>query len=216
MKNYLSYLIIKSLLTVLSALPLKLSLVLGRILGCLAWCLSGKQKRISYKNLRAAFYNSKDTKELKNIIWSMYQHLGLSVSEISHFADLNKAYIDKYINIEGLKYVRGEKDKNKGIIFLTAHFGNWELSSQVVSLLGYPTKVLARQQKTTFIDDILNKYRSLHGCQVVTKGANLKVALRTLRDKKDLGMLADEDVKKGGLEVKFLAELFWLLQGPCL
>ena len=214
MKNYLSYLIIKCCLVILRILPMKMSQILGRILGYLAWSLSGKQKRISYKNLRAAFYKKKDVGVLKNVVWSMYQHLGLSFVEIARFAELDKTYLNKHINISGLEYVEQEKDKEKGIIFLTAHFGNWELSSQIVSILGYPTKVLARQQKTTLIDEILNKYRSLHGCTVVTKGANLKNALRTLRDKEDLGMLADEDVKKDGLNVNFFGRTVSAPQGP--
>lgn len=214
MKNYLSYLIIKCSLSVLCILPLEISLVLGRVLGFLAWCLSNKQKRISYKNLKNAFYNKKDIKELKKIIWSMYQHLGLSFAEIARFGKLDKEYLNKYMDIEGLRYAKQEKEKNKGIIFLTAHFGNWELSSQVASLAGYRTKVLARQQKTTLIDKILNKYRSFHGCVVVTKGANLKVALRALRNKEDLGMLADEDVKKGGLAVNFFGRTVLAPSGP--
>lgn len=214
MKNYLSYLIIKCSLSILYILPLEISLVIGKILGFLVWCLSNKQKRISYKNLKAAFYNKKDIKELKKIIWSMYQHLGLSFAEIARFAKLDKEYLNKYMDMEGLAYANREKEKKKGIIFLTAHFGNWELSSQVASLAGYRTKVLARQQKITLIDKILNKYRSFHGCAVVTKGANLKVALRTLRNKENLGMLADEDVKKGGIAVNFFGRTVLASPGP--
>jgi KDO2-lipid IV(A) lauroyltransferase len=199
---------------ILRIIPLRLSLILGRILGFLVWSVSGKQKRISYKNLRSAFYKKKDIGKIKSIIWSMYQHLGLCLAEIANFARLDKSYIDSYIDVEGFKYIEEEKKKKKGLIFLTAHFGNWELSSQVVSLLGYPTKVLARQQKTTFIDEILNKYRSLHGCKVITKGANLKIALRTLNNQEDLGMLADEDVKKNGAEVKFFGRTVLAPRGP--
>jgi hypothetical protein len=77
-------------------------------------------------------------------------------------------------------------------------------------------KVLARRQKKNFFEKILNRYRNQNGCQVVTKGANLREALRTLNDKKNLGMLADEDVKEGGIFVEFFGRHVSAPKGPAL
>jgi KDO2-lipid IV(A) lauroyltransferase len=216
MKNYLWRSIIKFFLYILYILPLRLSIAIGEFLGVIAWLVSSKQRRIALKNLKIAFSHKKNIKQLNQIVLSLYKHLGMSVAEIARFKKLDESHIDKYIDIEGLDDIVRLKNEGKGVIFLTAHYGNWELSSQAASIKGYPMKVLARRQKKSFIDEILNRHRNQNGCEVVTKGANLRVALRTLKDKKNLGMLADEDVKEGGVFVDFFGRHVSAPKGPAL
>ncbi len=199
---------------ILKNLPLSVSLALGRGLGNIAYFFDVKQRRIGYSNLKAAFSYKKEPGELKKILKGCYKNLGLMIAEIAKFPKLNSRYIQRYIKISGFKEADRIKNEGRGVIFLTAHFGNWELSAQVAGIKNYPMKVLAREQRHTKINDLLNSYRSMNNCEVITKGFSIKSILRSLKDGQILGMLGDQSTSKGGVLVDFLGRKTYTPQGP--
>ncbi|MCK5306692.1 MAG: mitochondrial fission ELM1 family protein [Candidatus Omnitrophica bacterium] len=204
MNTYPAYLAAKFILFVLKCLPLNFALFLGRLMGNMAYLFCAKQKRTGYLNLRAAFSCSKSPAELKRILRGSYKNLGRMLVEIARFPKLNEDWVDSFVSIKGLETVKKAKAKGGGLIFLTGHFGNWELASQVLSIKGYPMQVLVRKQKLNRLNELLNSYRSANNCEVVSKGVGVKAILRSLRKNNTVGMLADQDVRQSGVFVEFL------------
>ena len=201
--DFLGFIIVKALSFILFCTPLGLALWIGRCGGYFACCVNSKRRAIAYANLKSAF-PEKGTAEIKKILKAHYENLGMSVIELLKFSAMGKGYLDRYVEISGVKNIDEAIQRRKGLIFLTAHFGNWEIASLAVSSRGYAMSVFAREQKYTKLNDILNKNRKMTGCRVVTKGFSIREIIKTLKDNGMIGMLGDQDAGANGVFVNFL------------
>lgn len=203
MLDYILSIILRILNLVFRLIPISISLWLGRRLGSMAFVFNKKRRLIAYANLKAAFAKEKSPKELKRLTKKVYQNLVETVVEILNLTKVNKKYVDKYIEIVNLERVQNAAKSGRGTILLTAHFGDWELSSLVGAVIGFPMLVLAREQKMKRVNELLNRLRESKGCRVVRKGISTKNILRALYDHDIIGILSDQDAGKGGTFVNF-------------
>ncbi len=185
-------------------LPLKQSLFLARVIGRVIYAFN-KRKRVAYQNLRAAFAGEKSPSELKAISKKSFENLVMAIAEFLRVPDMDRAYLDKHVRFMGLEKFRSRLQEKKGLIFLAAHFGNWELLSVAGSILGFPMVALARVQKHPRSDAFLNSLRTCKGASVIHKGMPLREILRSLKDGKIVGILSDQDGGRSGTFVKFFS-----------
>ena len=80
-----------------------------------------------------------------------------------------------------LKTSRRPSNTAAGTLFLTAHFGAWELCPFAHALYGHPLKFVVRPIDNPLIDDLVNRYRTLSGNQIIEKKNALKEILTTLK-----------------------------------
>ncbi len=183
-------------------LPLRASLASGRFIGRLAYFAS-KRRKIAYRNLRAAFAGEKSRAEMRRIARRSMENLGLAAIELLRFPDLTTRYVEQHIEFQGLEKFQPYSKEGKGIIFLTAHFGCWELLNATGGIIGYPMLVLARVQKHPRSDEFLNNLRASKGSQVIRKGMPVREILKALKKGEIVGMLSDQDGGKNGSFVRF-------------
>ena len=165
-------LILKSVKTarwVACLLPRRVCLGLMWGIGALIYALS-KRRNVAYRNLRAAFASEKSRRELKNIACRSFQNMALSMGEMLRLPDMDLEYVRRHIEFIGAEKYESLLREKKGVIFLTAHYGNWELLNIAGRIVGYPMVVLARAQKHPRSDAYLNSIRSCKGSQVIRKG----------------------------------------------
>ena len=187
-------------------LPFRLSLFFGWCLGAAIYFFS-KRKKIAYRNLRAAFASEKSPPEMRRIARRSMQKMALCMIEMLRFPDMNRETVDRHVKILGPERFEPCLKEGQGIIFLTAHFGNWELLNVTGGILGYPMVALARVQKHPRSDEFLNSLRSSKGSLVIRKGMPIREILRSLKKGKIVGMLSDQDGGKNGTFVRFFDRL---------
>ncbi len=187
-------------------LPLRFSLGVGRAIGNVVYACT-KRRKIAYRNLRAAFSAEKSRPEMKRIAQASVQNLAMAAIELLRFPDLDQAYIQKHVAIIGTEKFIPTLQSGKGVIFLTAHFGNWELLNVTGGLIGYPMVAIARTQKHPRSDEYLNSLRVSTGCQVIRKGMPTREILRALKKGKIVGILSDQDGGRNGTFVRFFNRL---------
>lgn len=121
--------LMKCLLTLLGALPLKVHHFLGDILSFIIEKVARYRVEDVLINLSRSFPD-KGYKEIKQIKHQFYKHLGEIAAEAVWFGGcrnpkrLRKSHICELQNPEGLKEFF---DATNGIVVLVAHNGNWEL-----------------------------------------------------------------------------------------
>lgn len=214
MADYILYLTVKVKAFFLRLLPLRVSLWAGRSFGSAIYYLVGKRRQVAYANLRAAFRGRYTSAQLNMIIKRIYQNLSQSYVELLRFPRLDEAYVKKYIKVEGAdKIVKSLKEDAKGAIFLTAHFGNWELSSLVGSAYGFKMNVLARWQKLERLNGYLNKMRGSKGARVIFKKDAKEEIMRALKNNEVVGILSDQDGGRRGEFVDFFGRKASIAKG---
>lgn len=166
-----------------------------------------KRSRLAYLNIKCAYDGELDSSGIKKIVRGVYRNLMRNFFELLRFPAIDEKYLKRYTDIRGFGYTDEALKKGKGAIFLTAHFGNWELASAVVPLLGYRLKVLAREQGMPRLNGLLNKYRGSTGADIVYKGISTKMLFKALKENETVGMLVDQDGGKQGYFVEFFGRL---------
>ena len=162
-----------------------------------------KRKKIAYANLKAAFGREKPPCEIKKILKNTYKNYGQTMIEFLRTPAMSADYIRTHSVMDKLELVREAKKRGKGAIYLTAHFGNWELSSLTTAVNGYPIYVLVRPQKMVKMNSLINTFRNKFGCKVVNKGMASREIIKALRDNEIVGILSDQDAGKRGTFVNF-------------
>jgi KDO2-lipid IV(A) lauroyltransferase len=158
---------------------------------------------VAYTNIKTAFPHFTPGR-IKHLVRKSVFNLSLSLMEVLLIDKLNKEKLMSLVTVKGERYVKQEK--GRGIIFLTAHYDNWELIALFGALYGYPSYVIARQQKYPRLNSLLNRHRKKFGNIVVEKGFSIKKAIQALKRGERIGILADQNAGKNGLQIKLFGK----------
>lgn len=184
-------------------MPQRGVLLFGRIAGSVIYHFSGKRNRIAYSAMKAAFGDKYTPGELRALVKKVYRSMGETFIEILTITKVDKTYVDKYVRLDHPERL-DEGGKNPGgMILLSAHFGNWELSTAVSALIGHPLHILARDQKMERLNELLNALRESKGSIVVRKGRDVRNIFRVLRAGGAVGILADQNAGANGIVLPF-------------
>ena len=179
-------------------LPIGIALSLGRLIGRLGYYFNSKRKRIAYQNLRIAFCAVKSDKEIRAILKKCYVYFGQNVIELLRFPVSIKEGIRKKVRLVGEEHIAQAIDRKKGVIFLSIHSGNWELSSLVGSSVGYPYNLIANPQKrNSLLDELLTSYRKAAGCKIINPGDGTREIIRRLKANEIVTLVADQGGQDG-------------------
>ena len=197
--NFYTESILYSLARAVSALAQRLhprvNAAVGAAAGWLMYHALPSRRRVARDNLRAAFEERCTPRQYDRIIQEMFQNFGMTFMEIAAIPRIDRAYIDRWVPpFPGSReHMEAALAEGKGVILITGHLGNWELAPISGALYGYPTLVLARQQGWPKLNGLLIRYRESKGCQVVTKGFAVRELVQGLKEKKIIGIVADQD-----------------------
>ena len=105
----------------------------------------------------------------------------------------NARNISDWIEYDGYEHYQRALDEGRGVLFLTAHLGCWELSSTAHALFGNPMTVLVRRLDNPLLDAFLDRRRSSHGNRALSKQDSAREILQALRANQPVGILADQN-----------------------
>ena len=168
--------------------------------------LSKKRRNITIDNLRHAFPSMRED-EIEALARDVYIELSVTVSDILLMltgrleTDTMVENYDEALE----KLAELKKQYHNGIIFMGAHFSNWELPPLFASKHGFPMTVIGRRGDNRMIDEkIVLPFRSQYGNQTVYKKKAGISMMRTLREGGTVGLLIDQKVnKENGFLVPF-------------
>jgi KDO2-lipid IV(A) lauroyltransferase len=213
-RHRLEYAAAAGALRVLGWLPHSLSRGVCAVLGALSYWFWPRLRRVGMFNLRLAFPEWTDRRR-RQVLFQLFQNLGRMLADFARFPRLNRANIERLIVYDGFENYARARSLGKGVLFLTAHFGNWELSSFAHGLYGYPLNFAVREMDNPLIDRLVNGYRSSSGGQPVEKKDFAFAALRALRQGESVGILMDQNMLPAeGVFVKFFGRAACTTTGP--
>jgi KDO2-lipid IV(A) lauroyltransferase len=198
----------KFLLSAINLIPLKLRVRFLEDLGQLLFKIDGRHRRIAQRNLTLAFRDV-DPKKRLQIARSAFRNLGRVMAEFFSTPRLTKKNVEQYVFYEGAENFHRAYEKGKGVLFLTAHFGNWEwMAASFPLLFCRPCHVVVRPLDHRFFDGVVERLRTWTGNQTIPKQKSMGRILRLLKEGKVVGVLLDQNVAwKEGVFVNFFGEM---------
>ena len=144
------------------------------------------------RNLDLA-YPDKPAADRRAIVDEVFRSIGRLLYAFARFPQINSQNISDWIRYEGLEHFLEAKKAGRGILFATAHLGNWELSAFAHGLMTEPMHVVIRPLDNPRIDRLVEQRRQLSGNQLVEKWDGARAILRALQQNEAVGILIDQN-----------------------
>lgn len=216
MKNKIEYFLLRLLSFTISRLSLNSSRRLAKLLAFVFYYFIPIRKELVFKNLKIAFPDLNEN-EIKRIAKKTYQNLFIVLIEILYLPFLEKVEIENLINIKNPELIHKALSLNKGLIFVSAHFGNWEILALSAALrLKTQFSIVTKPLRNPFVDNFINSWRTKFGNKVVPLGLSVKNIFRELLEKKIIALLADQRASQNSLELNFFNKLTHVYEGPAV
>ena len=215
LKHLLEYAGLLVLTKIAQVLPLSFVLSLGTALGRFIFSILKIRRNVVFENLSYAFPEKKVT-ELYKIARRNYENFGMMVLEYLRLPKLSAKEIDTLVRFrsqEDKLLVDKVLQKGKGAICVTAHFGNWEYLGPLLAAR-YPMIFLYQHQNNPYVDKFIMRTRIANGVESIARGSALRGILKALRQRKFVGLLADQDAGRSGIFVDFFGRPASTAQGP--
>src|ERR1700742_269159 len=143
LRHKLEYFPVMLLASGLGVLPRALARFICQGIGLLMYGAHGRLREVGLRNLDMAF-PEKSRKEKLRILRTLFKGLGRQLAEFALFPRYTKENASQVAVYDGFQNFAEARARGKGVLFLTAHFGGWEISSFVHSLNGNPMNIVVR------------------------------------------------------------------------
>lgn len=188
-KNALLYWVIRAALALADRLPEGWLPSACRGLGALGWWLFPRARRIAMRNVACTFPGTDCARIARRSFVIAGENLGLALQlRRPRTRVLERVVID----VEARRLLE-DALRRGAALFVSAHFGPFELIAPRVAALGLPASVIVRQSYDARLDAVVDRHRVAHGVHVIHRGgARGAAALRgALRRRTLMGLLAD-------------------------
>ena len=186
---------------------------IGDALGNLYSMVGGRRRKIIDFNLALAFPEKTDG-ERRQLARAVARHFGRSALDAIRIQRLRPEELLAAVEIEGWEHVERAAALGRGVLFLTAHMGSWEVAGLVTGLkLEAGLSLINRPLDNPLLEVELDRLRKLYGNHVFGKHSIAREMLRQLKSGGGVGILIDQRVREDqGIEVPFFGHPAWTHQ----
>jgi len=189
----LQYLPLALLVRLVGVLPRPLARGVGITLGRVVYLIHPRLRRVGLRNLEMAFPD-KTLAERRGTLRGVYTSLGRLLAEFCLFPRYTLANATEVAVYQGFENFEAAEKRGKGVLFLTGHFGGWEIGSFFHSLQGHPMRIVVRPLDNPYVDDLVTRYRTLHGNSVIGKQGFARGLLAAMENNETVGILMDTNM----------------------
>jgi KDO2-lipid IV(A) lauroyltransferase len=179
-------------------LPLSLNRGLGRLIGRLLWWLPNSNKKVTERNIQAAFpqLNAAERRQLSRE--SLLQ-LGVATAELGPMwcwpADKLLPLVKE---VKGRELLDSAIAEGRGVIFLGPHIGAWELVGNWLAV-DYPLTAMYRPPNITSVEGfMLNSRNRFGGHYLPADLRGVREIIKALKLNGVTGILPDQDPGENG------------------
>jgi len=171
----------------LPARPLyAVAVVLGEI-GYLAWTA---KRRIAKHNFAIVLGRPSTDREVARVARRSFRNFAKYVVEIMRFPRLSIADFERLVTVQGWEHLREALALGRGVIFVSIHFGNFELGGARISD-EIPLNVIADELENQRLMDLLVGNRAHKNITLLTPDGAAKKVLGALRRNEMVGLMMD-------------------------
>jgi len=187
---------------------------LGSFLGLVWFYLVRIRRRVVFANLAQALPHS--ASRHSHIARRAYAHFGESALEFLKLHQMDKEEVRSYVHLHGMENYEKAAHKGRGVIVVTAHFGNFDLLACSQADMGIPLAIVSRDLHSKGIGRFWMETRQSWGLKIFPDKGAARGILRWLRQGNVLGLTVDQRTaaRKGGVELNFMGSPAWTTTVP--
>ncbi len=209
----LLYYFLKFISWLVSVLPYKFIVRLGRQCGKLYWYIAKKQRIRAEQTIQEAMgYTSA---EAEKVIHGLFLNLGMTFMEMLYMPALNKDNIRGLVTFDRPDILWEALAQKHGVVMLACHMDNWEWLGAALALNGFPLSAVEKPQPNRVYSDFMNELRRGVGQEIFARGTKeILGCVRAMKKGRMLGLIADQDGGYNGIFVPFFGKMASTPNGP--
>jgi KDO2-lipid IV(A) lauroyltransferase len=149
-------------------------------------------RRIALRNLSFALPELTQQQHAE-IVDGVFRSIARLLVAFARFPKIHRGNLERWIRLEGGEHFEAALRLGHGVLFATAHLGNWELSAFANALLTGPMNVVVRPLDNPYIDALVERRRALTGNRPIGKKDFARAILKTLAANEAVGILIDQN-----------------------
>lgn len=204
LRDWLEYAAVRILLDILAFLPWHAASSLAASLFRILDRFVPKLRRVGRRNLELALPEASAARR-EEILDGVFAQLGRTVATVARMPAMHAGNIGRYIRYEGFAHFERSREKGRGVLFFTAHLGNWELSAFAHALMSAPMHIVVRPLDNPRLDEFVGARRTGSGNQIIRKKDYIRGILKALHQNQAVGILADQNT---GLDEGIFIDFF--------
>ena len=173
------------------------------------------RRRVVFENLKIAFREKKDS-ELYSIAYRCYKHFALMSLEFMKLSKWSPETLREMFEYEADEEILPWINGGKGFVFVSGHFGNWEVGAAFLSKFFRPCSVIQTRQSNSWIDHRMANHRRKWGMEIIYRRGAVRNSLKALKENRLVGLLGDQDIGERGIFVPFFGRMASTPPGPAL
>ncbi len=188
---------IKSVFRLLRSMPLGFLNLFFSFVMFIVYIALPKRRRLACENIKLAIKGNYKKTAIRTYLY-FAKMVALNVKYLG-----SEDFIKKHVTIKGIENYHYAKSLNKGIIFTTAHFGNWEMLACSFAFLCEPINIMVRPLDAKKADQLVESARSSCGNKILSSRLSVFSFAKLLRQNKTLGVLVDQASSDDSFKIDF-------------
>jgi len=188
-RNLAEYCLAVAVLKSLEYTPLPVANALARFYTTLLDRAIPRLRRVARRNLAIAMPDAAP----EPIVDGVFRSIARLLVAFAKFPHIHRDNLARWICLEGGEHFDAALRQGRGVLFATAHLGNWELSAFAHALLAAPMNVVVRPLDNPYIDALVERRRALTGNRPIGKKDFARSILKALGANEAVGILIDQN-----------------------
>ncbi len=173
-------------------------------LASLAHRLAYKRNRVIQANLDFSFHETLSNNDKKEVEKYCYRNLALNLLQVMENRRNTADDLRTHVTFENREVVDLYLSQNRPIIFISAHYGNWEIGAASLAALITPITSIYKGLDNDAFNPYLLEARTRHRLNLVEKNGAIKHLARALKNNHCVSLLIDQSSNaKSGVRVNF-------------
>ena len=174
------------------------------------------RKNVVIENLSKAFPELASN-EINRIAFNCYKNFIISLIEIMYMRGMDKEEIINILPAGNADLIKRKYEEGKGVILLSAHFGNWELIAASVSArINIPLHIVVKPQRNPYVNEWMNKVRTKWNNKIIPLGVSIRQVYKEIKNKNLVAMAVDQRGPYEGIRLKFFGINTAVYSGPAI
>jgi len=192
--------------------PLPWVCIFFRTLGRVAPYVVPRLNRVGLENLERAFGDTLTCEEKRRILRGAMDNMMTVAAEFGRLPKMARTGFEGVIRVEGAEHA----DRDRGVLAISAHFGNWEWILPVAIAHGFKAAEVVRTFDDPTLNTFVDRVRKAGGVETIPKDSAAGRIRELLRDRYMVGLLVDQSPRENGVPTSFFGERCWSTIAPAM
>ncbi|MFT7004716.1 MAG: KDO2-lipid IV(A) lauroyltransferase [Sulfurimonas sp.] len=204
MLGFYSFLLLEKILMIL---PKRLRKSFFIFLGFLAYKLSKRYNKVIRQNLKFVYGEDIDEEFIQKIAKQSFKLLLLNFLYTMENRYYSVEELAKKVTFENEEILKKAQEQGRPIIFITSHYGAWEIAGSMLSALKEPLMIVYKKMNNKYFENYLLETRSKWKMTYLERAGATRGLLKRLRSGGAIALLIDTNVnKREAISVDFLGK----------